>query len=257
MTGRATARNVYRLVRSRLRSHRDASFWGDLGLLAPAVRRMAETGAGTDECLGHGCLPMLVHYDSPVPDVADLRARHIWDRRSAMAGINMRESQQLALLAEPGREFGAECRRPHAPSHKTRVIATAVQRNEEDGRERQRTRSWDPCPSSTVERLGDVGHVLRQRVELLDVDVFRTLGESDVLFVDSGDTVRAGGDVNFIVLDVLPVLVPGSSCISTAVPSRTIRRDVFDESPISNVLDGGLPAGGGPVPQHRLQDPPP
>ena len=39
--------------------------------------------------------------------------------------------------------------------------------------------------------------------------MFRALGENDILFVDSGHTVRAGGDVNFLVLDVLPVLAPG------------------------------------------------
>src|SRR5689334_24852068 len=42
-------------------------------------------------------------------------------------------------------------------------------------------------------------------------DVFRTLGENDILFVDSGHTVRAGGDVNFLVLDVLPVLADRKS----------------------------------------------
>jgi hypothetical protein len=248
VTGRVTARNLYRLVRSRLRSYRDASLWGDLGLLAPAVRRMAETGAGTDECLGHGCLPMLVHYYSPVPDVADLRARRVWDRRSPMTGIDMRESQQLALLAELGQEFGAECLWPHAPSREagefytdnssfsygcaaathsvirrlkprrvvevgsgfsSRVIAAALRMNEKDWGERAEYTVVDPLPAQGLERLAGVGRVLRQRVELLDVDVFRTLGDSDVLFVDSGHTVRSGGDVNFLVLDVLPVLAPG------------------------------------------------
>ena len=114
--GGVRTRQLYRLLRSRLRSYRDASLWGDLGLLAPAVRRMAETGNGTDECLEQGCLPMLVHYYSPVPDIGDLRARRVWDRRSPMAGIDMREPHQLALLAELGREFGAECRWPHEPS---------------------------------------------------------------------------------------------------------------------------------------------
>jgi methyltransferase family protein len=248
VTGRERARNLYRLVRSRLRSYRDTSLWGDLGLLAPAVRRMAETGAGTDECLDLGCLPMLVHYYSPVPDLADLRARRVWDRRSPMAGIDMRESQQLALLAELGREFGDECCWPHEPSREvsefytdnssfsygcaaathalvrklrplrvievgsgfsSRVIAAAVQRNEKDGGERAAYTVVDPFPASTLDRLAGVGRVLQQRVELLDVDMFRSLGENDILFVDSGHTVRAGGDVNFLVLDVLPVLAPG------------------------------------------------
>jgi hypothetical protein len=39
--------------------------------------------------------------------------------------------------------------------------------------------------------------------------VFRELGPQDVLFVDTTHTVKTGGDVNRIVLDVLPALAPG------------------------------------------------
>lgn len=248
MKGSARARQLYRLVRSRLRSYRDAGLWGDLGLLAPAVRRMAETGNGTDACLDQGCLPMPVHYYSPVPDIEDLRARRVWDRRSPMTGVEMREAQQLALLTELGRDFGAECRWPHEPSRdgsefytdnssfsygcaaathalirrfkprrvieagsgfSSRVIAAALQMNEKDSGERAEYTVVDPFPGHVLEGLPGVGEVLRRRVELLEADVFRALGENDILFVDSGHTVRAGGDVNFLVLDILPVLAPG------------------------------------------------
>ena len=191
--GSVRARQLYRLLRSRLRSYRDASLWGDLGLLAPAVRRMAETGNGTDECLEQGCLPMLVHYYSPVPDIGDLRARRVWDRRSPMAGIDMREPQQLALLAELGREFGAECRWPHEPSRdesefytdnssfsygcaaathalirklkprrvieagsgfSSRVIAAALRMNEKDSGERAEYTVVDPFPGKPARAAG-------------------------------------------------------------------------------------------------------
>ena len=246
--GSARARQVYRLLRSRLRSYRDVSFWGDLGLLAPAVRRMAETGNGTDACLEQGCLPMPVHYYSPVPDIEDLRTRRVWDRRSPMAGVDMREAHQLALLAELGRDFGAECRWPHEPSRdgsefytdnssfsygcaaathalirklkprrvieagsgfSSRVIAAALRMNEKDSGKRAEYTVVDPFPGDALERLPGVGEVLRRRVELIEPGMFRTLGENDILFVDSGHTVRAGGDVNFLVLDILPVLAPG------------------------------------------------
>jgi hypothetical protein len=209
---------------------------------------MAETGNGTDACLERGCLPMPVHYYSPVPDIEDLRARRVWDRRSSMAGIDMREARQLALLAELGREFGAECRWPHEPSRdgsefytdnsrfsygcaasthalirklkprrvieagsgfSSRVIAAALRMNEKDSGRRAEYTVVDPFPGDALERLPGVGQVLRRRVELIEADVFRTLGENDILFVDSGHTVRAGGDVNFLVLDILPLLAPG------------------------------------------------
>lgn len=245
---RVRAKQLYRLLRSRLRSYRDASLWGDLGLLAPAVRRMAESGNGTDECLAQGCLPLPVHYYSPVPDIEDLRVRHVWDRRSPMAGIDMRDEQQLALLADLGREFGEECRWPHDPSpdagefytdnssfsygcaaathalirklkprrlieagsgFSSRVIAAALRMNEKDSGQRADYTVVDPFPGKALERLEGIGRVLRQRVELLDADVFRALDENDILFIDSGHTVRTGGDVNFLVLDVLPRLAPG------------------------------------------------
>jgi Methyltransferase domain len=236
------------LLRSRFREYRDTALWGDLGLLAPAIRRIAETGNGTDACLEQGCLPMRVHYYSPVPDISDLRARRVWDRRSPLTGIDLREPQQLALLAELGRDFGAECRwrdeqsaadgdfytdnssfsygcaaATHAILRKlkprcvieigsgfsSRVIAAALRLNEKDSGSRAEYTVVDPFPSKALGRLAAVSTLVRQRVELLEVDTFRTLAENDVLFIDSGHTVRAGGDVNFLVLDVLPALAPG------------------------------------------------
>ena len=50
-----------------------------------------------------------------------------------------------------------------------------------------------------------------QHVAAQDVpeDVFTALEASDVLFVDTTHTVKTGGDVNRIVLDLLPLLQPG------------------------------------------------
>lgn len=50
-----------------------------------------------------------------------------------------------------------------------------------------------------------------ERVAAQDVpeEVFGALAAGDVLFVDTSHVVRTGGDVNRIVLDVLPALAPG------------------------------------------------
>ncbi|MGE5582206.1 MAG: hypothetical protein ACM3X9_06680 [Bacillota bacterium] len=48
---------------------------------------MASTGLGTDACLAHGCLPLPVHYCSPVPDLGNLSNRRIWDRRGNLPGL--------------------------------------------------------------------------------------------------------------------------------------------------------------------------
>jgi hypothetical protein len=43
----------------------------------------------------------------------------------------------------------------------------------------------------------------------IPLTVFESLGAGDILFVDTTHTVKLGGDVNRIVLDVLPILSPG------------------------------------------------
>ena len=77
--GSARARELYRLLRGRLRSYRRAaSLWGEPGLLAPAIRRMAETDSAADRRLEHDCLPISVHYYSPGPErsMAGVAGRH-------------------------------------------------------------------------------------------------------------------------------------------------------------------------------------
>ena len=85
-------------------------------VLAPIISLMARTGAGTDTCLRRGCLPMPVHYYSPVPDLPDLERRKVWDRRSDLAGIDFRPEAQVAFLNELGQKFGHECDWPPNPT---------------------------------------------------------------------------------------------------------------------------------------------
>ena len=77
--------------------------------LAPYVKQMAQTGEGTDACLKLGCLPVLVHFYSPIPDIYDLIQRDIWNKVSDLAGINFDTEKQVKLLLELGKEFGKEC----------------------------------------------------------------------------------------------------------------------------------------------------
>lgn len=91
------------------------------------------------------------------------------------------------------------------------VISGALHLNRKDGRNTEGEHIIvDPYPRPRIEDgLPGPVHLMRQRVETLEPVFFDALAENDVLFVDSGHTVRTGGDVNFLFLDVLPRLAPG------------------------------------------------
>ena len=214
------------------------------------VKHMANTGQGTDECLEIGCLPMNVHFYSPIPDIKDLESRKIWEKKSELSGIDFRPKEQLALLEHLGHEFGSECEWPLTPTaiptqfylinnsfsygcasalhaiirhfkpqhfieigsgHSSKIISKALEMNKDD--DPSRTPEYivvDPYPSEMVStQLPSVSKVMKEKVECVDPKLFEILEENDILFVDSGHTVRTGSDVNFILLEVLPRLRSG------------------------------------------------
>jgi hypothetical protein len=216
--------------------------------LARAVREMAQTGKGTDECLGLGALPVPVHFYSPIPDLKDLEARKVWDRKSDLAGIDFRPEKQLELLAELGRLHGDECRWSPTPTgvphefhtengcfcfgcaavthtmirrfkprrvieagsgNSTKVIGAALKLNEKDGAPAAEYTVVDPYVTELTQKVPGVTRPLKERIEVQPLDLFASLRENDVLFIDSGHSVRIGSDVNYLVLDVLPRLAPG------------------------------------------------
>jgi len=218
--------------------------------LAPIVNQMARTGAGTDECLKRGALPLPVHYYSPVPDLKSLDARDVWTRRSDLPGIEFRLPDQLTFLRELGREFGEECDWPSQPTGRSHefytenntfsyscaaplhclirrekprrifevgsgnsslVISAALTRNaREQGAKPAEYTIVDPFPNENVQGgLERLTNLVEQPVESLPLEFFSGLDHGDLLFIDSGHTVRMGGDVNFLFLEVLPRLRSG------------------------------------------------
>ena len=51
--------------------------------------------------------------------------------------------------------------------------------------------------------------LIEKRVQEVPLDVFQSLGENDVLFIDSSHVSKIGSDVNRLYFDVLPALAPG------------------------------------------------
>jgi hypothetical protein len=68
---------------------------------------------------------------------------------------------------------------------------------------------FDPYPTNHL--LGTAGAFTIDQVgaESVAEDTFTSLSAGDILFVDTTHTVKIGGDVVKIVLDALPLLVPG------------------------------------------------
>jgi len=66
----------------------------------------------------------------------------------------------------------------------------------------------DPYPSTSVKWPPEADFRV-QRVQDVSLDLFMALGEGDFLFIDSSHQVKPGGDVNYLILEVLPRLRSG------------------------------------------------
>ena len=184
-------------------------------------------------------------YDSPIPvDPTDAS----FDRESPMRGIGWDplgqiawvEAQLAPYLAEfrPAPDPGAAPGRFRLDNHtydrvdaellyailrwarparyvelgsgySTLVAAEALAANAADGRE-AKLECYDPFPSPHVRARADLAaHVHAVSAQELPEDVVSGLAAGDVLFVDTSHTVKLGGDVNRIVLDLLPLAAPG------------------------------------------------
>lgn len=65
----------------------------------------------------------------------------------------------------------------------------------------------EPYAPSWLEELNV--DLIRKRVELVDIELFRNLDSGDILFIDSSHIIRPQGDVLFEYLEILPSLKPG------------------------------------------------
>ena len=94
----------------------------------------------------------------------------------------------------------------------TRCMLEAVRKNARDGAEPGQMTCIEPYPSAALRVLaaaeGSIA-LIDRRVQSVGFDIYDGLGPGDILFVDSSHVVRAGSDVNHVVLEVLPRLHDG------------------------------------------------
>ena len=182
-----------------------------------------------------------VHYYSAIPDVLRLsKTTPQWNKPSAMPGIHIDLDAQLAACERICQPFATEFASASPPpsvagpgfGHIEAQALRAVVRHLKpstiveigsgvstycmlqalaSNASPATVRCIDPHPRGALASPSrGVGLEIDARpVEHVPVTEFECLGEGDLLFIDSSHAVKAGGDVNFLVLEVLPRLKPG------------------------------------------------
>jgi hypothetical protein len=192
----------------------------------------------------HGFHLTPVHFYQPIPDTRTL-ATADWDKDSELVGIDMRDEAQLDLLRNAFPRFRSEfeafpLERTDDPSElsldnplfsgtdalvlycmvrhfkpksmieigagfSTRLSALAARRN-------QHTRlvSIEPYPDEGLKQgVPGLSELIERPVQDIEPALFEQLKRDDILFVDTSHVVRVGGDVNYLILEILPRLQSG------------------------------------------------
>jgi len=195
-------------------------------------------------CERHGFHVTPVHFYQPIPDTRTL-PETLWNRPSKLVGIDMNHSVQLDLLrkrfpkfreeyeqfpteptGEPSRFYlnnglfdGADalvayCMVRHfqpdliievGSGFSSLVSGEAAAKNN-----RSALICIEPFPQEFLKQgFPGLHSLIEKRVEDVDLNFFSQLGSGDILFIDSSHTVKIGGDVNYLFLELLPHVKPG------------------------------------------------
>lgn len=82
------------------------------------------------------------------------------------------------------------------------MAATALNKNIE-------ITAIEPYPSSTLLKLSDKIDLIQQQVQKLPLNIFNTLEENDILFIDTSHVIKTKNDVVYLYLEVIPRLKRG------------------------------------------------
>jgi len=186
----------------------------------------------------HGFHVTPVHFYEPIPDTQSL-PETLWSRPSALVGIDMNDAMQFDLLRNHFSKFRDEYNNlpvepplgEKRPFHGVdALVAYCMIRHFQPELITEVGSGWsslllgqaaaknknsaliciDPFPSD-VPRKGFPGlrSLIEKRIQDIDLEFFSQLRSGDVLFIDSSHTVKIGGDVNYLFLEILPRLRPG------------------------------------------------
>jgi Methyltransferase domain len=188
----------------------------------------------------HGFHVTPVHFYEPIPDTQSL-PETLWSQPSELVGIDMNESMQLDLLRNHFSKFRREYETVSAepppgqlwPFRGTDVlVAYCMVRHFQPrriievgtgfsslvlGQAAAKNKSSsliciDPFPHELVRKSNSIPalrSLIETKVQDVEVEFFSQLESGDILFIDSSHTVKTGGDVNYLFLEVLPRLKTG------------------------------------------------
>lgn len=184
-----------------------------------------------------------VHFYQPIPDTRELPER-LWTSPRDLAGLDMNDAVQLELIRTSFPQFREEydqfptttedpakfslingrfdatdalvayCMVRHfrprniievGSGYSSLITAQAAVKNGNAP-----LTCIEPFPLDfLVTGFPGLRTLIRKKVEDIDLGFFSQLDSGDILFLDSSHTVKIGGDVNYLFLNILPRLKPG------------------------------------------------
>lgn len=184
-----------------------------------------------------------VHFYQPIPDTRTL-AESLWNCPSELPGIDMNDAAQLDLLcncfprfrddyeklpitADHPREFcllnrcfdGTDalvtyCMIRHFKPQMIIEVGGGYSSLVSGRAAAENGQSPLICiepfpPDFLLKGVPGMRSLIQKKVEDVEIDFFSQLQSGDILFIDSSHTVKIGGDVNYLFLEVVPRLQPG------------------------------------------------
>lgn len=189
------------------------------------------------------------HYYSPIVNLENIRKREnqIWNKDHKTAGIDLNTEAQLELIKilskyYPEQPFKAEKQenlrfnflnnyysftdgiilysliRHLKPKRIIEIgsgysSAVMLDTNEIFLNNSIQFTFIEPLPDRLNNLLSHKEHnsatILEKEVQTVSLEIFKTLEAGDILFIDSSHVIKTGGDVNFLIFEVLPLLKTG------------------------------------------------
>jgi hypothetical protein len=217
-------------------------------LLVDYAEKIARTGEDSEMCLKKGFLPVEVHFYQPIPDIEDLEKRKVWEKVSDLPGVKFTPQRYLKLIKKLGKKYSLECKWPNEPTkspkdfylnnncfsygcasslhciireykprriievgsgNSSKIIREAIKINKLENGIKVDYKIIDPYSSLNQKDFSPETTIIKEKVENVKLDVFKSLEENDMLFIDSSHVCKIGSDVNYEILEILPNLNKG------------------------------------------------